>query len=259
MPEPSRSQSRRGSYILGAILVAATAIRAVPHYSGTQNLIPAIVLAGLFAIYYGGEPLLSRFRWHKFIYFPVQTGLVIAASSLLPYLDLTVVLYIVLSLQLTHHFSRRVALSGFIAYSILLTVTQILGVGLLAGLGVSMLMIAIGVFMVSGDMLYRQVQADQEDSQAMLARLQEAHKQLQEYAARAEELAVARERNRLARELHDTVSQMIFSITLVARSTQLILEREPSQVSGQLDRLQEMTGAALGQLRSLITQMRPPQ
>jgi signal transduction histidine kinase len=174
-------------------------------------------------------------------------------------MDLTVVLYVVLGLQLTHYYTRRVALAVIIAYTILLTVTQILGVGLLAGLGVSMLMIAIGAFIISGDLLYRQVRADQEDSQAMVARLQEAHRKLQESAARAEELAAARERNRLARELHDTVSQSIFSITLVARSTQLLLERDPSQVPGQLDRLQEMTGAALRQLRSLITQMRPPQ
>ena len=67
------------------------------------------------------------------------------------------------------------------------------------------------------------------------------------------------ERNRLARELHDTVSQLIFSISLTARSAQLLLKRDPARVPEQLNRLQEMTTDALSQLRSLITQLRPPQ
>ncbi len=243
-----------------SILVAAVVVRSVPHFSGSQSLIPAMILVGLFAIYFALEPILtSRWQWHKFIYIPVQTGFVIALSSLRPFMDVGPILYIVLSMGITHYFTRRVSLYGFIAFGVLLTATQIIGLGFLIGLGISMLMIAVAAFMISGDMLYHQSQLDQEASQVMLSELQEAHHKLQLSAARAEELAAARERNRLARELHDTVSQMIFSVTLVARSTQLLLERDPSRVPVQLDRLQEMTAAALTQLRSLITQMRPPQ
>ena len=46
-------------------------------------------------------------------------------------------------------------------------------------------------------------------------------------------------------------------LILTARSAQLLLERDPGRVPEQLLRLQEMTGEALSQLRSLITQMRP--
>ena len=67
------------------------------------------------------------------------------------------------------------------------------------------------------------------------------------------------ERNRLARELHDTVSQLIFSINLTTRSAQLLLKKEPARVADQLNRLQEMTADALAQLRSLISQLRPTQ
>jgi signal transduction histidine kinase len=63
----------------------------------------------------------------------------------------------------------------------------------------------------------------------------------------------------LARELHDSVSQLIFSITLTSQAARLLLERDPARVPQQLDRLQEMTSSALGQLRSLIAQLRPPQ
>jgi signal transduction histidine kinase len=235
------------------------AIRSVGHFSGSRSLVPALLLVGLFAAYYAFEPFLSaRARWHMFIYLPVQTGVVVLMTLLQPYQDVTAALYILLCLQVVRSFSPGVAFSLVGLYVILLTVTQILGVGLIGGLGLSFLMLAVGTFVVSGDRLYFQTYADEGESLRKLMRLKEAHQQLQESAARAEELAAARERNRLARELHDSVSQMIFSITLVARATQILLERDPSQVAGQLDRLQEMTGTALGQLRSLITQMRPP-
>jgi signal transduction histidine kinase len=105
----------------------------------------------------------------------------------------------------------------------------------------------------------REIDEAQARSQGLLGELQESHHQLQLHTAQVEELAALEERNRLARELHDTVNQLIFSITLTARSAQILLERDPARVPEQLGRLQEMTGNALSQLRSLITQLRPPQ
>jgi signal transduction histidine kinase len=96
-------------------------------------------------------------------------------------------------------------------------------------------------------------------SQALLDKLQQTHQRLQLYASQVEELAAVQERNRLARELHDTVSQHIFAINLTARSAQLLLRKDPARVPDQLHHLQETTTDALSQLRSLITKLRPPQ
>ena len=112
--------------------------------------------------------------------------------------------------------------------------------------------------LISYDYLYSRTQADQAESQRLLTDLRSAHAKLQEYAAQAEELAAVRERNRLARELHDSVSQAIFSITLTSQSAQLLLEREPGRVPEVLDRLMELTSSALSQLRSIIAELRPP-
>jgi signal transduction histidine kinase len=136
---------------------------------------------------------------------------------------------------------------------------MVLGTGWVDGIVLSLSYLAGIVFVVSYDVLYMQAQSDQAESQVLLAELQEAHQELQEYAGQAEELAVAKERNRLARDLHDSVSQVIFSITLTAQAARLLLKRGPSQVPELLDRLQEMTASALGQLRSLIAQLRPAQ
>jgi signal transduction histidine kinase len=102
------------------------------------------------------------------------------------------------------------------------------------------------------------LQGDQEESQQLLAELQQAHQKLEEHAGRAEALAAARERNRLARELHDSVSQSIFAVTLTSQAARLLLAREPARVPELLDRLQEMTAAGLARLRSLIAELRPP-
>jgi signal transduction histidine kinase len=118
-------------------------------------------------------------------------------------------------------------------------------------------MVASGVFLISYDFLYSRTQADQAESERLLANLQSAHQKLQGQAAQAEELAAARERNRLARELHDSVSQVIFSITLTSQSARLLLERDPARVPTEIARLQELTSSALGQLRSLIAELRP--
>lgn len=260
MAGTTQRQSYRESYIIGMIIIGAVAIRAALSFSSQPSLIPAIISLVMIALLYFSEPFLwPRLRWYRFIYFPLQTGLVILLSSLRPFQDFIGVLYIPLAVQVVRNLSRRAALVWVILYIILLTGTQIIGSGLLDGLAVSMLIIAVGTFLVSYDRLYAQAQADREESQALLVRLQDAHQKLQESAAQAEELAAARERNRLARELHDTVSQLIFSITLTARSAQLLLERDPARLPELLNRLQEMTGNALSQLRSLITQMRPPQ
>ena len=75
-----------------------------------------------------------------------------------------------------------------------------------------------------------------------------------------EELAAVHERNRLARELHDSVSQTLFSMTLTAEAARLLLDRDPSRVAAQPDRLQTLARDALAEMRSLILQRpsRPP-
>jgi signal transduction histidine kinase len=247
-----------GRYLFGVLLLTAVAIRSIILYSGQNNLIPALVAVAVFALFYLLEPALSpRLIWPWHVYLALQTGSVMALGSMRPFLDVSGALFILLSVQATSSISPTAARSWNILFVILLAGTMILGSGLVPGLVIAMLIVAIGIFMVSYDALYTQTQADQAESQKLLKELQDAHQRLQEFSSQAEELVAANERNRLARELHDSVGQMIFSATLTARSAQLLTVKDPTRVPDQLEQLQEMTGNALGQLRSLITQMRP--
>jgi signal transduction histidine kinase len=131
--------------------------------------------------------------------------------------------------------------------------------GVLEGLALSLTTIAAEIVIPAFMIVNHEIEKARAKSQHLLDELQEAHRQAQVYADQVEELAAVQERNRLASELHDSVSQLIFSISLTARAAQLLLDKDPRRVAEQLSYLQQITGEALGQLRSLITQLRPPQ
>ena len=254
--DPARGY--QGGYLIGFIIIGAVTLRVMLFYQ--SKLILVTPLLAIYGLLYVLEPWLSsRFNWHKFLYFPMQTGVVIVLSNLRPFTDISCLLYVPLCIQVLRAFSRWVAIIWLICYAALLAITLILGMGWLEGLALFLLYLAVCTFMGSYDFLYLRTQADQAESQRLLADLQSAHQKLQEHAVQAEELAAARERNRLARELHDSVSQAIFSITLTSQSARLLLDREPARVHEQIDRLQKMTEDALSQLRSLIAELRPPQ
>jgi signal transduction histidine kinase len=257
MSRPRRSSA---GYAVGWLLFATAGLRVLIFYQGKPALAPAVALIAGYALLYAAEPLLSpHFRWFRFVYFPMQTGLVLALTNLRPYLDVTCQLYIALSVQALHAFGRRPAVAWLILFSILLTVTEVIGVGWGEGLALSLTMLGGAFFLISYDLLYDRMQVDQAESRALLTELQEAHRDLQAYAGQVEALTAARERNRLARELHDSVSQTIFSVTLTAQAARLLLDRDPARVPELLDRLESMTGSALAQLRSLIAKLHPPQ
>jgi signal transduction histidine kinase len=255
-----RGRGYQGSYLIGFIIIAVVALRAILFYLGSPILPIAVALIAIYSLFYACEPWLSnRFRWSNLPYFLLQTALVIVLSNLRPFLDISSDLYMPLCIQAVRNFSRRGALILMIVYMVLLSATLTVGLGWADGLVLLLLFLAVGAFLISYDFLYARTQADQAESQRLLADLQAAHQRLQAYAAQAKDLAAARERNRLARELHDSVSQAIFSINLTSESARLLLDREPARVPEQIDRLQAMTEQALAQLRSLIAELRPPQ
>ena len=74
---------------------------------------------------------------------------------------------------------------------------------------------------------------------------------------RSRELSIVEERNRLARELHDSVSQKLFGVVLGAESAGTLLDRDPGAAAEQVARMGELAQEALGELRGLIFELRP--
>ncbi|HSJ55900.1 MAG TPA: histidine kinase [Anaerolineae bacterium] len=249
----------RGGYLIGFLLLAVAALLAAAEYQGRPQMARVMGLMAAYGLLYAAEPLLApHFRPLPIVYFPAQAALVLAITNTQPFLDNLSSLYIGLWVQALHAFPRRVAIGCMALLALLMTRTLILARSWAEGIGLSLVFLAGAIFCVSYDLLYARTHADQAESQALLAELVEAHEELQEHAARAEELAMARERSRLAREIHDSVSQMILSIRLTAGAARLLLDRDPARVPELLDRLQQMTGSALAELRSIIAELHPP-
>jgi signal transduction histidine kinase len=78
-----------------------------------------------------------------------------------------------------------------------------------------------------------------------------------ELRRQAGELAAGEERAHLARELHDSVTQALFSMTLVTRSVEMLLERDLAAARTQLSQLRELQREALAEMRALIFELRP--
>ena len=71
------------------------------------------------------------------------------------------------------------------------------------------------------------------------------------------DVAVLEERNRLARELHDSVTQLLFSLTLNLEAAAGLMQKKPDKAATLVTRSQEMATEALAEMRSLIFELRP--
>lgn len=74
---------------------------------------------------------------------------------------------------------------------------------------------------------------------------------------RAQQAAAAEERNRLARELHDAVTQALFSASLIADVLPRLWEKDEEQGRQRLAELKELTRGALAEMRTLLMELRP--
>jgi signal transduction histidine kinase len=70
-------------------------------------------------------------------------------------------------------------------------------------------------------------------------------------------LAALEERQKLARELHDSVSQALYGIGLGARTARTLVEREPAKAIEPLDYVLSLADAGLAEMRALIFELRP--
>jgi PAS domain S-box-containing protein len=73
----------------------------------------------------------------------------------------------------------------------------------------------------------------------------------------AAELAASQERAHLARELHDSVTQALFSMGLTLRTLELLLATDPEAARAKLVELRELQKDALAEMRTLIFELRP--
>ncbi|MEV4195913.1 GAF domain-containing sensor histidine kinase [Streptomyces toxytricini] len=74
---------------------------------------------------------------------------------------------------------------------------------------------------------------------------------------RSRELTIAEERSRLAHELHDAVSQKLFSLRLTAQAAAALVDRDPARAKDELHQVAALAAEAADELRAAVTELRP--
>ena len=87
-----------------------------------------------------------------------------------------------------------------------------------------------------------------------ITRQMEAEQALME---KHEAAAVAAERNRIANELHDSVTQALYSASLIAEALPKVWEKRPEEALRGLEELRALTQGAQTEMRTLLLELRP--
>lgn len=118
----------------------------------------------------------------------------------------------------------------------------------------------IGVISLSTTVVHPWSAADLRPYQVTAAQLAlaiESRLQQQQLFAGEQQLALVEERQRLARELHDSVSQVIFSMTLIAQTIGNVMQRDPMEGQARVDKLYALSQKARAEMRALLAELRP--
>lgn len=246
-------------FLTVALLFAAVTVRALLDTLDTPLLRPALaLLLAWLLLLLGGAALARRHpRWFV-VCLSTQALLVVGLMLLTGGGDYFAALLMILAMQIVRQFGARLGARWIALFALLLLWPLTRTYGLWQGLAYTLIYSAGSALFASYALAIQAAQAAHAANRDLLTRLEDANRQLQRYAAQQERAAATRQRAALARDLHDSVTQTLFSMTLTAQSALLLLERQPERVSSQLDRLHGLAQTALAAMRTLVSELRPP-
>ncbi len=236
------------------LMITAVSLLGISEYPDARS--QTIPVLALFFLLMFVQPLLPPSRKGlSTIYITLQLLLMVALYFIVPLVDYWAILLIPTIIYAVHVFRLEV---GLIWVAIFSTVVSIIIVDR-HGFGVALVYFAAYVFFASYAFLLEKTEKTQAESQQLLAELQKSNRKLTELAFNAEELATIKERNRLARELHDSVTQSLYSLTLLSAGwRRLAVKGQLASVEDSFAEIEEVAQHALKEMRLLIYELRPP-
>ncbi len=250
------------TYIATYLLAVGSIIRLLVRFRDDRFWSIVLLVGGYLALLLLEPFFVRRHRPLTYSYLLVQSAIICAISVVAPTVDFWAALFCPLVVQVMHSFPQR---TGFLITGILVVITAVfllLGLGLEVGLPLILVYAVIYFLLAAFIAIILEAVAARRESQKQQAELQQEvdqRMQVEEALRKSEmEKAVAAERNRLARELHDSVTQSLYSLTLLAAAGQRMIQAtELQQIAGNQARLGEIAQQALRELRLLVYELRP--
>jgi len=215
---------------------------------------------GVFGVLIGLEPWIVRTKtWRAHLYFAIQSGMIFISSLFFYEIDFFALLYMPLAGQVIYLLPRRSAYTWIVTLLILNFIGQSIQFGLPNGLSFIFLYTAGLIFTAGFAIFALQAEESQVKTESLLAELQVGHQKLQEYAVQIEQLAIVQERNRLARDLHDSVTQALYGLTLQSEAAARQLHAgQTILAAAQIREVRDIAHQALREMRLMIFELRPP-
>ena len=254
------------TYIAIYLLVVASIIRYVVRFSDYRFWSIALLL-GYLILLFSEYFIFRRNRYLTYIYLLVQTAIICMLSLISPNVDYWTALFLPLVVQVMHNFPQRTGFMITGIFAAIMAILMLLGPGPEVGVpliflnGLAYFLFAAFITIIrEAEAARREAEMARDESEKQKAELQSAYRQLQSYTAQAEELAVLQERNRLARELHDSVTQSLYSLTLFSHAARRMAEDVGNdRLERQIGQIGSTAVKALKEMRLLVYELRPPE
>ena len=242
------------------LLFGSVLIRSAIVFRKSPALVPVLATLFMGAVLFAFESRIHG-RWPGAFhgYVALQSGLVFWLMTG-PGKDeptFLAVLLIILSMGVVASLPSAWAGMWLGVFTVLIAIPVVRVYGLLEGGGFVLLLSAMNLFFGLYTRAVTRAREAWGRNEELVKRLSESNEQLLAASAQKEQLAAARARQRLARELHDSVTQTAFSMNLAAQTAALLLERDPARLGAQLDHLEHLARTALSQMQTLIAELRP--
>ena len=240
-----------------AVGIAGIALAVSDGQPGAVWII-ALVCAYLFLAVINILPVVTRSRARIQGSLLAQSAIVSALVLLAPEMNFFIIWFYILSVYAILTLPPRTAYAWMGGFAALTVILLIAALGWVSGL-VSAVIYASGfAFFLAFARMTRRAEEARQESDRLLRELQQAHRELQAYAAKAEVLAVSEERNRLAREMHDTIGHHLTVSAVQLEAAQRLIPESPERAGEMVATVREQVRAALRELRQTVAALRQP-
>ena len=243
----------RNPFLLDASTYVSTAVMALLGISGLQSLtlqITALALCLTFALLYRFLFRTGQYEQNPVVYFGAQAVVLLLLLLLdSDARDAFNFLFYILTVHAAVVLTIRMSVIWTAIYFIIAGSVELISNGM-DGLFAAFFYLAAFVICAILGRTVQQTELTSERNQRLLDELKETQQKLQE-------LAVVEERNRLARDLHDSVKQQVFAISMQLSAARTALSESDKAYPSvtEAERLAQQAGA---ELTTLINALRPP-